>query len=128
MLVLLYESHRRKPGWRFTAGLKHKPRPKGTATFYDVDLFELVSRQQNPVEMKMCHMQSILYVLNFDLGWVWASGDNAIETSIWLQFLRQGTIFSARQPASQPAASQSASQPPASNRLAAGPAASSQLS
>ena len=62
-----------------------KPRPKATATFWDFDLFEHVSRWENLVDVKMCHMENVLHVLKFDFVWVWESGDNVNAISIWVQ-------------------------------------------
>ena len=38
----------------------------------------------------MYHMEIVLYVLKFHFGWVWASCDNAIAMSIWLQIFVRG--------------------------------------
>jgi hypothetical protein len=93
----LYESSVRKLGWRFTARLLYwcvgKPRPKGTATFYNIDLFEHVSRRQNLVDMKMCHMESDHHVLKFDFGWVLAPDDNETKISIWRQLFDRGSFL-----------------------------------
>ena len=53
--------HRSLPYW-----CVGKPRPKGTATFCNVGLFEHVSRQHNHVDVKMCNMESLLHLLKFD--------------------------------------------------------------
>ena len=60
----LYESSVRKLGWRFAARLPYwcvgKLHPKGTATFYDLDLSEHVSRWWNDVGVEMCHMENVI--------------------------------------------------------------------
>ena len=93
----LYESSVRKLGWRFTARLPYwcnrKPRPESTEFIWNMNLFEHVSREQNQLHMKMCHMQSVLYVLKFDFVWVWASYDKVHAISIWGQLFCKGSLL-----------------------------------
>ena len=70
-----------------------KPVPRAPRFFWGVGLFEHVSRWQNSVDIKMCHMESVFYGLKFHFWWVWALGDNVNEISIWRQFFSRGSFF-----------------------------------
>ena len=57
---------------------ENETRPKGTATFYDMDLFEQVCSLKNYCHTKTCYMENIVCISKLHFGKV-STGGNQVE-------------------------------------------------